>query len=262
MELLPYILVAVFAFFVGGAFGANRTLRLILQGRSLRRSYARIARFLPDAPPTRSPADMIAGRVPVMLGGRTYNVPTLPRQASREWVARLDENFATLATALDNTDATGDILTMLVAQTDALVDILLAYDRENVLPSRDEIDEIATDAEILYAVLEVWRAAHPLAGAVTSEADKPTSGSSLALSSSSPRPTDGDLTTSSEPSPTSSSSSTSMPPRTASTFTPKPGSPKPSKPSGSARSSRRTPRHTADGAHGGQPSHLPRAVEG
>lgn len=213
MELLLGILAGVLGFVLGTLVGANRTLRLIREGRRLGSSHARIARFMPaDALPTRTPTDIIAGRVPVRLAGVTYQLPTLPRAAARDWLAQLDGRFAGMILALEDAgDDVGAILGLLVKQQDVLLDALLAYDTSGVLPPRAEIDDNATDAEILYGVLEVWRATNPLVGIATL-GESLGSGTWRSPSSSLPTPTAGVLTTSSATSPTSNSSSTSTPP--------------------------------------------------
>lgn len=184
-------------FVLGLAVGARRAFNLVLSGRSMRTTSAGIARFLPDAMPTRSSADILAGRVRVYLGGTVFDLPVLARGPAKRWLERLDARFAALALSLDaaGTD-TPQILSLLVSETDALYDMLLSFDEGHVLPSRDEIDETATDAQILHAVLEVWRAVHPLVVNL-SAGQNPTSGPSAEPVSSPPRPTGGVPTTSS-----------------------------------------------------------------
>ena len=155
----------------------------------------------------------MSGRITVVLGGIPRDLPVLPRKASREWLASLDARFSMLAGALDSAD-TPQILALLANETDALYELLLEYDRTGVLPPRGEIDDYATDAEILRATLEVWSALHPLAVTLVA-ASTGTDGTTPEPSSPSPMPTAGDPTTSMPSSPTSSSSPTSMLTRTA-----------------------------------------------
>lgn len=188
---LAVILALALGFLVGLVVGARRAFSLMLSGRSVRTTNARISRFMPSTMPTRSAADILAGRVRVQLGGTTHELPVLARGPSRRWLEQLDLRFAALAGSLE---AAGDdapqVMNLLVAETDAMYDMLLSYDQSGVLPSRDEIDETATDAQILHAVLEVWRAVHPLVASV-SEGASPIAGPSSAPPSSPPRNTGG-----------------------------------------------------------------------
>lgn len=196
MELFAIVLALALGFVIGLVAGARRAFNLVLSGRAIRTSSARIAGFMPSTLPTRSAADVLAGRVRVVLGATTHDLPVLPRGPARRWLEQLDARFAALAVSLNAATDTPEIMTLLAGETDALYDMLLSYDQGGVLPSRDEIDETATDAQILHAVLEVWRAVHPLVASVTGSLDEPTSGASPAPTSTPPRRTTGAPTTS------------------------------------------------------------------
>lgn len=187
---LAVILALALGFLAGLVVGARRAFALMLSGRSIRTTNARIARFMPDTMPTRSASDILAGRVRVVLGATTHDLPVLARGPSRRWLEQLDLRFATLAMSLEGAgNDAPEIMGLLVAEADAMYDMLLSYDQGGILPSRDEIDETATDAQILHAVIEVWRAVHPLVANVT-EASR-TAGPSSPPPSSLPRNTDG-----------------------------------------------------------------------
>lgn len=197
MPDISVFLALALGFLVGALVGARGAFRLVSAARRSRGTYSRLARFLPDTIPTRSAADILAGRVRVVLGGAVYDLPVLPRAASRRWLQSLDQRFATLAMTIEAAGNDSEqILALLVAQSDEMYDFLLSYDESNVLPSRAEADEIATDAEILQAVLEVWRAANPLA-ATAAEGASLTSSTSSGSPSSSPPNTAGRRATSS-----------------------------------------------------------------
>lgn len=166
MDPLAIVLALALGFVIGLVVGARRAFNLMLSGRSTRTTKARVARFMPEGMPARSPEDILAGRVRVMLGGTTHILPVLPRGPSKRWLEQLDDRFAALAMSLDAAADTPAIMSLLVSETEALYDLLLSYDQSGILPSRDEIDETATDAQILQAVLEVWRAVHPLVASV------------------------------------------------------------------------------------------------
>lgn len=252
--MIPDPLVAVLALtlglLVGLWVGAGLGIRLAARRRAALGAHAQLARLWPAELPARSAADILAGVVRVVLGGRTYDLPVLPRAASRAWLESLDSRFAVLANELE---AAGNdaplIMSRLVAEADALYELLLSYDQQHVLPAREDIDAIATDTEILRAVLEVWRAVNPLAATVA-EASVLTPTPSPEPRTSRPAPTAGAPTSSSESSPTSSSSGTSRPPRTASSDRRSPSSTGLSKPSGSAPSSPTTRSSTRAGELG------------
>jgi hypothetical protein len=196
VEPLAIVLALALGFVLGLVAGARRAINLVLSGRAVRTASSRIARLMPEVAPTRSAADILAGRVRIVLGGTTHELPVLPRGPSRRWLEQLDTRFATLAASLNEASDTPAIMALLATETDALYDMLLSYDQGGILPSRDEIDETATDAQILHAVLEVWRAVHPLVDSVTGAAVSMTDGASSARPSSPPMSTTGRPTTS------------------------------------------------------------------
>jgi hypothetical protein len=198
-DLLAVLLALALGLVIGFSAGARRTLMLIRQGRRIRGANAAIARFLPSEMPARSSADILAGRIRILLGGVTYDLPVLARGPSRRWLESLDARFASLATDLEHAgDNAGAIMARLLSETDALRDMLVAYDETGVIPPLSELDEQVSDAEILRSVLEVWRAANPLAAIATDDEPDATSGPSP-VRPSSPRPPSGGALTTSTP---------------------------------------------------------------
>jgi hypothetical protein len=181
---------------IGFGAGAQRMRAAIEQGQIVRRTAAGVARVFAETPPTRTAADVFAGRIRVVLGGITYELPVRSRADNRRWVAALDLRLSTIVSAIDAARANpGELLPILVAEADALYQLVKSYDSADVLPPVEGIDEIASDAEIVRAALEVWQAANPKAAiAATSMA---TSGNSPARSNGSPASTAGAPTTSS-----------------------------------------------------------------
>lgn len=176
-------------FLAGLSVGALRARR---QRRATTGASVGFARLWPDKLPSRSATDILAGRVRVLLGGKVYDLPVLPRAASRRWLEGLDARFAALGGELEAAgNDTPRILTLLSTQTEALYELLRSYDQSNVLPPREEIDEVASDTQILRAVLEVWRAANPLAAALAERSEPSTSGTSPEPPITSRPPTDG-----------------------------------------------------------------------
>jgi len=206
VELVSIALALALGLLVGLRVGAGRALRLEQERRAMLGAHAQLARLWPAELPGRSAADILAGVIRVVLGGRTFELPVLPRKASRAWIESLDARFATLAAELEQAgNDTPTIMARLVAEADGLYDLLLAYDKAgaSVLPPRDLIDEVATDTEILRAVLEVWRAVNPLAATLAEGTEPATGGTSLAQPTS-PLPLTAGAATSSIDSPTSS----------------------------------------------------------
>lgn len=122
---------------------------------------------------------------PITLGDTEFTLRVLTIAANERWNAQLDGRTAALIDGLtrDGADVT-DILSALNGQTDEMIDLLRSYDQEGdgVLPTADEIKEIAYADQLLTAVREVWLAANPLAAIalrslaiVTSASSQPTS---------------------------------------------------------------------------------------
>lgn len=195
MEVVAVALALTAGFLVGLNVGVRRALAAVAKRRAIAGTNAQLSRLWPAELPSRSAADIIAGLVRVSLGGMEYELPVLPRASSRQWINSLNDRFAALAAELDQAgNDTPQILTRLVAESDGLYDMLLSYDASHVLPPREEIDELATDAEILRSVIEVWRAVNPLADILAEQTrtdDEPPTSTSPVPSSSPPRPTGG-----------------------------------------------------------------------
>lgn len=204
MDLLSLLVGVVVGLVLGGVAGAARAFRLVAARRAVAGAAAGFARFGLEALPERSATDILAGRIRVVLAGQTFDLPVLPRKASREWIERLDARFASLSDALDQAaDDTPRVLALLAGHSDWLLEALRSYDTSGVLPTGTAgglLDELATDAEILRATVEVWRAANPLAAtlaAAAGEDEPPTDGTASAPPSSPRTPTDGVPATSS-----------------------------------------------------------------
>lgn len=206
-EILLVASGAIAGFVVGVAFGAIRAFRVAAARRAAAGAAAGLASLGLETLPTRTAADILRGRIRVVLGGSAYELRVLPRRASREWLGKLDADFAGLAGALDAAaDDKPKILELLASRSDRLLAILREYDVDGVLPAPEFLDEFATDPEIVIAVVEVWRAANPLAAMLAEAASEETNGTSSEQPTPSLSPTDGGPITSTSESPTSNSS--------------------------------------------------------
>lgn len=117
--------------------------------------------------PARSAADILAGEIRFTLGRREpieYTLQVLSIAANRRWKEGLEGSIAQLLNAVDGMgDDLGEIMQAFATITPQLLDALYTYDVDHVLPERDALEEVAGDAEVLRAVLEVWSAANPFA---------------------------------------------------------------------------------------------------
>lgn len=177
---------------LGAAFASWRFVRLERARRASFGAAAGIARVGLEALPTRSAADILNGRITIVLAGIPYVIGVLPRRASREWAMALDAKFAEVTRALEGAaDDAPLILQILTGHTDYMIEMLRAYDVENILPDDEFVETYATDGEILAAMVEVWRAANPLAAIGAEAAAETMAGTQSAPLNSSLDSTDG-----------------------------------------------------------------------
>ena len=148
--------------------------------------------------------DVLAGLIRFTLGGRPFAMAVLPMGAHDRWQDGLDQQLqASLDAVPVPTSGPALARTLSVAfraQREQLLDALIAYDRDGVLSSRDEIRELATQQDIIAAIREVRAVGgDPLAvSALTALSVRlrlPTQSSGLIFesgpSNGSPRSTDG-----------------------------------------------------------------------
>lgn len=196
--------------------------------------------------PELTPSDIFRGITPITLGGVRFELPAGSIERDERWVATVDHAFSGMMEAARIAeDDTTSILKVMQASTDMLLDLLLDYDAEGVLPDRDTIRRIGRSHELVRAVFTLWIAANPTLAVAVMDA-----GTALMLSTS-PEPTsgsqpstDGLLDASGPSSPPHSSSPTSTPAKSASTA----GSARASKRRASGQPSPATRRHTTAGA--------------
>ena len=98
--------------------------------------------------------------VKVILGGKEYEIKPLPIKYSSEWRKKsipIIVYFMELAQIkdTDSKDARGKMADLFTSKLDAIQDSFFMYARDL---NRDEIEEVATDAEIVMAFMEVFGA--------------------------------------------------------------------------------------------------------
>ena len=101
----------------------------------------------------------------VILGGKEHEIPPLVIRDSREWRRKVIKLIAPLPqlvkTTMDDTQDFENVFNqMMVVMPDEVLDLFFEY-AENL--NRDEIESIATDAELAKAFEEVVKIAFPLA---------------------------------------------------------------------------------------------------
>jgi len=101
----------------------------------------------------------------VILGGNEYKITPLVIRDSREWRAKVIKLVAPIpqlvSTKIDTPEDFGQALTeMLVTMPDQVIDLFFEYAKDL---NREEIEGVATDADIVKAFREVIEVAFPLA---------------------------------------------------------------------------------------------------
>ena len=104
----------------------------------------------------------------VVLGGKEFPIRPLVIKESREWRQKLCKVLGMLPQYANVTTDTPDkfeaaLNAMLVAMPDQVVDLVFDYAKEL---NREEIEAIATDAEIAKAFEQIGEVAFPLARSV------------------------------------------------------------------------------------------------
>lgn len=115
--------------------------------------------------PERSSEDVLAGRIPVSLGSgedlRVLALPVLAIRPERTWKALLEEKMQGLWSGLDRQADVRAVMAYLGSAFDVQVELLRAYDRDGMIPDTDWLEEHATGAQLLSALLAIIAAAYP-----------------------------------------------------------------------------------------------------
>lgn len=101
--------------------------------------------------------DVLAGVIRFSLGGRPFAMAVLPMGPHDRWQDGLDQTMQASFEAIPNAgpDVVKALGSAFRANRDQMLDALIAYDRDGVLPTREEIRELATQQDIIYAIREV-----------------------------------------------------------------------------------------------------------
>lgn len=118
--------------------------------------------------------EILAGRIRLRIGDQYYTLPTLSLRKNREWKENLDAQLTDLLSGLQHAENNIPlVLDLLTAAPDKLLDLLIAYDSTNVLPTRDELEDLLNEADLIRLVMEVWAAANPLVAIGLGSAGEP-----------------------------------------------------------------------------------------
>lgn len=136
----------------------------------------------------RSIEDVLGGRLRVVLGGKEFILPVRSIASNRRWVDSLD---AKLGSLLATVSSSGDYASLVGAvesiEPENLLDLVIAYDEDHVLPARDELLELARPHELLQALKAIRRVQNPLADVGLVAVLGANAGTSSPASTSSPR---------------------------------------------------------------------------
>lgn len=113
--------------------------------------------------PPRPVEDILAERVRLTIGGEVIDLPVLTIAENRAWKERSDRELGLLIALISTEDDLSVVLERFDGYDHTLMDLLLSYDTQGVLPPREELEAGLTPLGLFRAVLEVWRAARPLA---------------------------------------------------------------------------------------------------
>lgn len=111
----------------------------------------------------RSIGDVLSGRLRLTFGGRVFELPVLSIAANRRWREGLEARLQPIVDASASDDLETIVAALAVAEED-LLDVLLSYDQDHLLPPRDVLEEMARPHELFRAVMDVRAAANPLLG--------------------------------------------------------------------------------------------------
>lgn len=140
--------------------------------------------------PERRIEDVLAGILRVTLGGETYVLPVRSIASNRRWLESLEAREGALLAAVGTAGNDLEALTAAIVGSDIgaqeLLDLVIAYDEDHILPPRDQLEEVARPHELLHAVGDIRRVENPLADAGLAAASSAIGGRPSPVPTSSP----------------------------------------------------------------------------
>jgi hypothetical protein len=99
--------------------------------------------------------EIVSGALSVTKDGRALSLPVLKIKRAREWRKAVAAEFDG-----EEPENTSDAMNV---PADKILDLVLAYDRTNVLGGRESIEDSMTDEELYDAFIAMWRKTFPFA---------------------------------------------------------------------------------------------------
>lgn len=99
--------------------------------------------------------EVVAGTLSVTKDGRGLSLPVLKIKHAREWRTAVAEAFDGV-----EPDESADAMNV---PADKILDLVVAYDRQNVLGGKESIEDGMTDEELYDAFIAMWRKTFPFA---------------------------------------------------------------------------------------------------
>lgn len=110
----------------------------------------------------------LSGTLHLVIGGRPRELAVLKIKQSREWKAKLGD----VAKGIELDDDLGVTIARLAnLASEVALDLLVAYDLQEVLGGREAIEEQATDPELFAALEELVKVTYPFADRLRSVAE-------------------------------------------------------------------------------------------
>lgn len=97
----------------------------------------------------------------VTLGGEAYRLPVLSMRRNREWLAQFSTDLTGIVDGIGQPKSLTEVAEAVNSYAQKFLDMLIAYDWTGVLPSRESLDETATDGEVYTAIQKVSEVATP-----------------------------------------------------------------------------------------------------
>lgn len=110
---------------------------------------------------SRPDEQVVGGFIPVEMGGEAKVLPVLSIRENRAWTKLFAGSIRAKLDAVGPIKSVDEVVTLLMASMDTMMDLLVSYDRDKVLGDKEWIDTHATDREVYETLKRVTAAAFP-----------------------------------------------------------------------------------------------------
>ncbi len=107
----------------------------------------------------RGESEAFAAKITGTVGGEPVNVPVLRIKYAEEWRTELEVQAAVVGTTIF--EGLPGMIGMSSAMVEAMLELVIAYDRDNVLGGREAFEEKASDGEAWMLFKEMVDASYP-----------------------------------------------------------------------------------------------------